>query len=374
MTTNILSLEALERALSLRDLTDPRQGPHAMQTLLTGIVDALCAPWGCRAQVYRLHPVVSLEDNYDRLHYPADGAARDARYTRYVAPDRVLRTQTTAMIPSALRGLEPPSEGVLVVCPGLVYRRDSIDRIHTGEPHQVDLWYVTPSGLSGRALDTMVERTMRAALPDRSTRSECRRHPYTEDGRQLDAYDPHLGWVEVGECGIARPEMLREAGLHEHAGLAMGLGLDRLLMLRKQIPDIRLLRSEEPRVQAQMLDLTPYAPVSDQPAIVRDLSIVTASDRTPEELGDLARTALGPDAAKIEDVAVRAETNWNQLPDHARARLGITEGQKNVLLRITLRDLVRSLSSAEANQLRNRIYDAVHEGPVREHAPQRGPT
>ncbi len=371
MKINNLSSEALERALSLRDLTDPAQGPHAMQTLLTDIIDALRATWGCRAQVYRLHPVVSLEDNYDRLHYPLDGAARDARYTRYVTPDRVLRTQTTAMIPDVLRGLRPPPEGVLVVCPGLVYRRDSIDRIHTGEPHQADLWYVSPSPLDARSLDQMVEQAMRAALPDRSARAEERDHPYTEHGRQLDVHDPHLGWVEVGECGVAHQQILAEAGLREHAGLAMGLGLDRLLMLRKRIPDIRLLRSEAPRVQAQMLDLAPYVPVSDQPAIVRDLSIVTAVDRTREELGDLSRTALGPDAAKIEDVTIEAETTWHQLPDHARARLGIVAGQKNVLLRITLRDLVRSLTSAEANRLRNRIYDAVHEGPTLEHAPQR---
>ena len=74
---------------------------------------------------------------------------------------------------------------------------------------------------------------------------------------------------------MALPDLLRENGLDPArvTGLAMGLGLDRLLMLRKGMNDIRLLRSDDPRVVEQMLDLSPYRPVSDQPAIRRDLSI-----------------------------------------------------------------------------------------------------
>ena len=154
---SVLSADALARSLSVRDLTDPTEGPHAMQLLLDGIVQSLANRWGCAIVTHRASPIVSVADNYDRLCYPPDGAARDARYTRYVSSDRLLRTQTSAMIPPLLRGLaERPTDlalDTLLVCPGLVYRRDTIDRLHTGEPHQVDLWRLTMAHLDeiGRA-------------------------------------------------------------------------------------------------------------------------------------------------------------------------------------------------------------------------------
>src|SRR5687767_9386199 len=89
-------------ALALRDFTDPAQGPHAMQLLLDQVVAALAARWGCAVRVHRALPVVSARDNYDRLYYPPDGVARDARHTRWLGADVLLRTQTSAMIPPLL--------------------------------------------------------------------------------------------------------------------------------------------------------------------------------------------------------------------------------------------------------------------------------
>src|SRR5262249_35866524 len=101
----ILSAEEIRHARSIRDLTDPSQGPHAMQLLLHRIVAALKTGWACAVVVHRGDPVVSIADNYDRLHYPEGGAARDARYSRYVSDDTLLRTHTSAMIPPLLRQL-----------------------------------------------------------------------------------------------------------------------------------------------------------------------------------------------------------------------------------------------------------------------------
>ena len=76
MNTHILSTAAYRRAVSIRDLTDPGQGPHALQLLVDAIRGALVDAWSCAALVRRSNPVVPIEDNYDRLHYPPDGAAR----------------------------------------------------------------------------------------------------------------------------------------------------------------------------------------------------------------------------------------------------------------------------------------------------------
>jgi phenylalanyl-tRNA synthetase alpha chain len=139
-------------------------------------------------------------------------------------------------------------------------------------------------------------------------------------------------------------------------------------MLRKGIPDVRLLRAGDPRIAAQMLDLSPWRPVSMLPPVRRDLSVVVTGPVDVELLGDAVRTALGPDADELEALDVVASTPYQDLPATARERLGIGPGQENVLLRLILRPLERTLTDAEANVLRDRVYAAVHEGPVWEWA------
>jgi len=167
--------------------------------------------------------------------------------------------------------------------------------------------------------------------------------------------------VEIGEAGRAAPAVLAGAGLPAYvSGLAIGLGLDRLVMLRKGIPDIRLLRSADGGRSFQMLDLSLYRPVSAHPAAHRDVSVAVHAGTTPEELGDAVRESLGPDASLVEEVTVRSATAIADLPEAARARLGIRPGEVNVLLRVVLRDLDGSVPVPVANALRDRIYDALH--------------
>jgi phenylalanyl-tRNA synthetase alpha chain len=172
----------------------------------------------------------------------------------------------------------------------------------------------------------------------------------------------HGRWVEVWECGLAHPGVLAAAGLRGCGGLALGMGLDRLLMLVKHIPDIRLLRSGDPRVARQMLDLARYQPVSAMPAITRDLSVAVGDDDDEETLGDRVRDALGAQASCVEEVRVLSATAWPHLPASAIARLGARPGQKNLLVRVVLRDLDRTITSEAANVLRDRIYRALHQG------------
>ncbi len=353
-----ISKAELIRALSLRDLTDPTTGPHAMQQLLAAIYAALPAP----IHEHRASPIVSVADNYDELGYPPDGAARDARYTRYVCATAMLRTQTSAMIPPLLRAIAPPDD-VVLACPGLVYRRDVIDRLHVGEPHQLDLWRIARRPLNERDLDELIERVIAAALPGKRLRTQHATHPYTTHGRQIDVLVDNE-WIEVGECGLAARRILDAAGLSYHHGLAMGLGLDRLLMLRKGIDDIRLLRASDPRIASQLLDLAPYRPVSAMPPVRRDLSIVVEEPIDAEQLGDQVRAAIDTDL--IERVELLSTTPYDELPAAARARLGIAPGQLNLLVRVTLRALDRTLTHDECNDLRDAIYTAIHRGAVQQ--------
>jgi phenylalanyl-tRNA synthetase alpha chain len=352
----------LAHDLALTDLSDPSDGPHAIQLLVDLAVAALTRAWGCEARWCRGPRIVTIADNYDRLGYQAAAVTREARYTRYVDGRRMLRSHSTAMVPPALRLLaaDPPDD-VLLVCPGVVYRRDAIDWQHSGTPHQLDLWRISRRPLGEPDLDEMIAVLLAALAPGRPSRTQRRQHPYTTGGRQVDV--GHAGdWVEVGECGRADPGVLAGAGLAGHSGLALGMGLDRLLMLHKGIPDIRLLRSADPRVAGQLRDLAPYRPVSAMPAVSRDLSVMVDPGEDGETLGDRIRDALGADADCVEDVTILSSTDHADLPRPAAERLGARPGQRNLLVRIVLRHLERTLTDAEANLLRDRIYAAIHQG------------
>ncbi len=371
-----LDAASLRRALALRDLSDPGAGPHAMQLLLSELRRSLARAWPRAEQrLVRELPIVSPADNYDLLGYPLGGPARAPRYTRYLSPHALLRTQTTAMVPRQLAALarEPGWRDVVLLCPGLVYRRDAIDRHHVGEPHQLDLWRLSREPLGAGALRELVELVCDALLPGAEWRLSPAQHDYTEEGLQLDVASGE-GWVELLECGRAAPSLLERCGLDPRAvsGLALGVGLDRALMLRKGIGDIRLLRSDDPRVRAQLQDLAPYRPVAEHPSIRRDLSLAVDAERTPEELGARVREALAGDMEQVESLELLGECAPPELPPAACARLGLSAGQKNALVRVILRHPTRALSPAEANALRDRIYAALHEGSVASRAPRRG--
>jgi phenylalanyl-tRNA synthetase alpha chain len=352
----------LQRDLGMRDLSEPADGPHAIQILIGQAVEWLSRAWNCEVRWCRGPRIVPVADNYDRLGYPAEAITRDTRYTRYVDPGHMLRSHSSAMIPPALRRLaRQPGNDVLLVCPGIVYRRDAIDWQHTGTPHQLDLWRITRQAMSGTDMDQMIAVLLGALAPGLPHRQQPRTHPYTLHGRQVDVYQDGR-WVEVWECGLAHRSALAATGLHGRSGLALGMGLDRLLMLAKHIPDIRLLRSGDPRIARQMLDLARYQPVSSMPPITRDLSVAVCEDDDEETLGDRIRDALGADTSCVEEVRVLSATSYQQLPASAISRLGAKPGQKNLLVRVVLRDLEKTLTNQTANALRDRIYGALHQG------------
>jgi phenylalanyl-tRNA synthetase alpha chain len=371
VTATTLTPEALAAALSVADLTDPDQTPqrpHALAQLVSLAVNGLAAAWRIPVRSIRSGRLVSVDDNYDRLGYAPAAVTRDARYTRYVSETVLLRSHTSAGVPHALRqiaaeGLDAPAD-VLLALPGVVYRRDAIDRLHTGTPHQLDLWRISRSQLLDDVdLAQMLSVLMDSLLPGMEWRTTPADHPYTTRGRQVDVR-AGADWVEIAECGLAADHVLRSAGLNGWSGLALGIGLDRVLMLRKKIPDIRLLRSPDPRVASQMHDLALYRPVSHQPPVRRDLSVALSPPVDLEVLGDLVREALDADADSVEAVELLSVTDYGDVPPAARHRIGLATEQVNALIRVVLRPVDRTLTDAEANDLRDRIYAALHQGSI----------
>jgi len=361
-----ISEENLKRSLELEDLSE-KEG-YAMNLIVNRIKEALSSNYSLEPIIEKGQKVVSLDDNYWKLGYDSSEVTLSSRYTRYVSENAILRTQMTAIIPEILEKYSKTSmERTLWMCPGLVYRRDVVDRTHVGEPHQMDIWYIKEGETTRedlleliRIIVGVVEKILGKKLKYRINETK---HHYTEDGVEVEIL--HQGkWLEILECGLAGKKLLRNSGIdiNKYGGLALGMGLDRLVMLCKNIGDIRILRSKDERILKQMKNLKKYKEVSNQPAIKRDLSLALSSGYILEELTEKIMLLLEKDSDILEEVKLKAVTTYDKLPDIARERLGISELQENWLIQVKLRHPVRSIPSEEANNIYCRLYSSLHEG------------
>jgi len=334
---------------------------HAINLAVELIKERLTAAWATDLRVHRLPPLTTVRYNYDMLYYPEDNASRSPRYSRYVTEDTLLRTHTSAMIPQLLPSVEADDETLL--CPGITYRRDVVDRLHTGEPHQMDIWRVSRKTLTQGDLRELIGHVIGAVLGDVEYRTAPATHSYTQQGLEVEVLWKGE-WVEVLECGLAHPQVLKDAGLEGYTGLALGVGLDRLVMLRKGVPDIRALRATDPRIADQMKNLDPWVEVSKHPNARRDISVAMDASTTEEDVCEQVVKCLGEDAALLEEVALRSVTLYSDLPPIAHKRLGMVPGQSNLLIRVALRDMAGSIPRQKANDLLTRIYSSLHANEV----------
>jgi phenylalanyl-tRNA synthetase alpha chain len=367
MQKNLLSRARLAAALALPDLSEPSEPPHAIHLIVCEILHGLQVLGWPAATVRRGPRVVTAQDNYGLLGYRPDEVTLGSAHTRWVTESTLLRTQMTSQIPPALvtaAAVRAPGDSVLIAAPGITYRRDTRDRWHCAEPHQMDLWVLGDPSLGTHAhLLRLVGDVLSIAVPGHRWTAIDSPHHYTDGGIEVNV-STDTGPVEVLECGLIARSLLLRLGIdpEQHGGLALGLGLDRLVMLRKAIPDIRLLRDIEPRVAAQMHDLEPWRPVSRLPATSRDLSLAVAPGQSDEALTDKVLVAAGDRADWIETVTIEGRWRAEQLPAQAIERLGLRAQQENVLIRVTLRDWSRSIPRSEANALYARLQEHLHEG------------
>ncbi|MHC8314026.1 PheS-related mystery ligase SrmL [Pseudomonas sp. LB3P31] len=364
-----LANAAVHQALALVDLTEKSTPAHAVRLLVDAILEGLAARGWPQAQLLTGPRIVSAEENYGLLGYDAAEVTLGSEHTRWVDECSLLRTQTTSQIPAALQhaaALRQPGETIVLAAPGITFRRDSRDRWHCAEPHQMDIWVLGDSQLSTHEhLLRLVDDIMQSAVPGKSWIYTDSRHHYTEGGIEVNVLNERIP-IEVLECGRIAKSLLKRLGIDplRHGGLALGMGLDRLTMLRKGIPDIRLLRDSNERVQAQMHDLDPWTAVSRLPSISRDISLAVTPGLSEEVLTERMLLAAGDCAGRIEEVRVKDRWEYCELPPHAVERLGILPGQENVLLRVVLRDSSSSITAAQANKLYSTIQSALHEGAL----------
>jgi phenylalanyl-tRNA synthetase alpha chain len=183
--------------------------------------------------------------NFDALNFPKDHPARTMQDSFYVAPEgsgMVLRTHTSPVQIRALLERELP---VYVVCPGRTFRTDALDATHTPVFHQIE-GLAVDKGLTMAHLKGTLDAFARAMFGGTSRiRLRPSFFPFTEPSAEPDVWFPEKkggpGWVEWGGCGMVHPNVLRACGIdpNVYSGFAFGMGIERTLMFRNGIADMR---------------------------------------------------------------------------------------------------------------------------------------
>lgn len=183
--------------------------------------------------------------NFDALNFDADHPARAMQDTFFVDPlDRhlVLRTHTS---PVQIRSLLARELPVYVVAPGRVYRTDELDATHTPVFHQIE-GIAIDRNLTMAHLRGTLEHLARAMFGEGAKiRLRANYFPFTEPSAELDIWHPTFvggaRWIEWGGCGMVNPNVLRAAGIdpEHYQGFAFGMGIERTLMFRNNVHDMR---------------------------------------------------------------------------------------------------------------------------------------
>ena len=179
--------------------------------------------------------------NFEALNIPETHPARAMHDTFYINENTVLRTHTSGVQIRTMENKQPP---LRIIAPGRVYRCDS-DQTHTPMFHQVE-GLIIEKNASFAQLRTLIIEFLRKFFEDENLKVRFRPSyfPFTEPSAEVDIATNLFGdgrWIEVLGCGMVHPNVLKNVGIDpdEYTGLAFGLGVERLAMLRYNVKDLR---------------------------------------------------------------------------------------------------------------------------------------
>ncbi|MBE2898570.1 phenylalanine--tRNA ligase subunit alpha [Pasteurellaceae bacterium 20609_3] len=175
--------------------------------------------------------------NFDALNIPAHHPARADHDTFWFDVNRLLRTQTSGVQIRTMEKQQPP---IRIMAPGRVYRND-YDQTHTPMFHQIELLFVDKKA-NFTELKGLLHSFLRNFFEeDLKIRFRPSYFPFTEPSAEVDVMGKNGKWLEVLGCGMVHPNVLRNVGIdpNEYSGFAVGMGVERLTMLRYNVTDLR---------------------------------------------------------------------------------------------------------------------------------------
>ena len=199
--------------------------------------------------------------NFDKLNTPPDHPARDIQDTFYITDDVVLRSQTSPVQARVMENQKPP---IKIICPGAVYRSDSVDATHSPVFHQIE-GLVVDKNISMTDLKGTLEMFAKKCLGE-NTKIRFRPHhfPFTEPSAEADVscfvcggkgcrVCKGEGWIELLGCGMVHPNVFKNCGIDPdvYTGFAFGFGVERIAMAKFGIEDMRLLYENDVRFLKQ---------------------------------------------------------------------------------------------------------------------------
>ncbi len=200
--------------------------------------------------------------NFDALNVPKDHPARDMQDTFWLTdPGKLLRTHTSNV---QIRYMENHKTPLKIVAPGKVFRYEATDRTHEVAFHQME-GLLVGENISLANLKFYLNNFLRKLFgEDIKTQFRPGYFPFVEPGVEIDLECfrckgkgcptcSHSGWIEVLGAGMVHPNVLNSVGINPktHTGFAFGMGLDRIVMLKYGIDDIRLLYNGDLRLVNQ---------------------------------------------------------------------------------------------------------------------------
>jgi len=243
------------------DMTLPGRRPLLGHLhVITQTINEICDIFGRMGFTVAYGPEVEDEwHNFEALNIPAAHPARDPLDNFYIDQATFLRPQTSTV---QIRVMESQGPPVRIIAPGRTYRPDTVDATHYFMFHQVEGLYVD-EGVSMSDLKTCLDQFCKAYFGHGvATRFRPHFFPFTEPSAEVDMSCPACssapadcavckgsGWIELGGCGMVHPNVLEAVHYdsEKYTGYAFGMGIERMVMQKHNIPDIRLLFESDVR-------------------------------------------------------------------------------------------------------------------------------
>ena len=205
--------------------------------------------------------------NFSALNLPENHPARDMQDTFYIAhpasggTDWLLRTHTSSV---QVREMEKGKLPIRIICPGRVYRNETISARAHCFFHQVEGLYIAENVSFADLKQTLYFFIQEMFGKDFKVRFRPSYFPFTEPSAEMDIsclicggegcnVCKHTGWVEILGCGMVHPNVLDNCGIdsNKYTGFAFGMGIERITMLKYQIKDLRLFSENDQRFLKQ---------------------------------------------------------------------------------------------------------------------------